>query len=1007
MMKNLKILQINLNRCKAAQDDLEERVKRESVDLCILSEVNRKILERKMKQDKGWIGDSTGDSAIWIANGKQIAIKMSSSGEGITSILLDDNTLILSCYFSPNKTSEEFTEYLERIDEKTRAHRGPTLVAGDLNAHSRAWGSPNTDARGIELEETLAQNDLFIVNVPVDPARAQEFCTTFIDITAASNPSSILRWAICGQEESSSDHPYIDYEIETNLTRAPDPDCKFNLRKLDKQIATEYIDEECQNLVDQATAITAAQVASILREACLKASPRILDHLRKKKPAYWWTPAVDTHRKKCIAARRRYTRSRSKNNIDPTTAEQYRRSYTEMKQEYHRAIIQAKKKCWRELVETLRQDPWGLPYKIVREKLGQKRIRLATDVIDGAVRELFPNGVPPARELKNRAVTDIQPVTAAEVKRAAERMANRKAPGPDGVPAEILKILMARWPKVFARMMDEILKTGIFPDSWKSAKLVLIPKPGRANSFRPICLLDTIAKGAESIINHRLQNELEENGGLSEEQYGFRAGRSTLQAIQRVTKLAAEEKQKQSQRRCRIMMILLDVKNAFNSVDWGVILDSLKKKQIPEYLRRILESYLENRWIMDDEGRKHKMTAGVPQGSVLGPTLWNVAYDDVLQLRLPKGASTIAYADDLAIKVRGKRMEDVEEIAQDSLDIIVEWMRNSRLSLAPQKTEAVMLIKRHKDLDPQLRIMGHTIEIQKSARYLGVQLQRNLSGVTHVKTAAEKAAKAAQNIARILPRTYGATEGQRRVLSAVAESIALYAAPIWGPAALRLKKNRDQLERTQRIMAIRITRAYRTTPTQSLFVLARTIPWPLVASERAELYARYNPDGDGNTEEDEDEDRPREEVEEETMRKWQEVWDSADRGRWTHQCIPNIKAWHERDHGDLTYHTTQVLTNHGNFQKYLCRFKKVDSPTCILCDSGKDDDAHHTVLECPALKQPREQLRANSIPELVQQMLSSGEQWDRITRKMECIMKKKDVLLKKRIARTNGAATAP
>lgn len=104
------------------------------------------------------------------------------------------------------------------------------------------------------------------------------------------------------------------------------------------------------------------------------------------------------------------------------------------------------------------------------------------------------------------------------------------------------------------------------------------------------------------------------------------------------------------------------------------------------------------------------MTAGVPQGSVLGPTLWNVAYDGVLRLNLPAGAETIAYADDLALMVFAKTPEEVEEVTNDALDEISSWMSRHSLRLAPEKNEAVVLIKRREARLPNIRLDGHIIE---------------------------------------------------------------------------------------------------------------------------------------------------------------------------------------------------------------------------------------------------------------------------------------------------------
>ena len=173
-------------------------------------------------------------------------------------------------------------------------------------------------------------------------------------------------------------------------------------------------------------------------------------------------------------------------------------------------------------------------------------------------------------------------------------------------------------------MVDGILKAGVFPNEWKIAKLVLIPKPGKKDAYRPICLLSTLAKAVEIIVDRRLQGELEERGLLSDRQYGFRQGRSTLMAIERVMRSVERDHDRYGTRRDTALLILLDVKNAFNSVEWRVILEAFRDKGVSAYLRRLLSSYLRDRSVKEGSVG-YAMTAGVPQGSVLGPTLWNAA----------------------------------------------------------------------------------------------------------------------------------------------------------------------------------------------------------------------------------------------------------------------------------------------------------------------------------------------------------------------------------------------
>lgn len=87
-------------------------------------------------------------------------------------------------------------------------------------------------------------------------------------------------------------------------------------------------------------------------------------------------------------------------------------------------------------------------------------------------------------------------------------------------------------------VFNSCLRGGIFPPIWKQAELVLLEKPQKGNetetSYRPICLISVIGKLLEKMINNRLQIELEEKRLIHENQFGFRKGRSTIDALKKV-----------------------------------------------------------------------------------------------------------------------------------------------------------------------------------------------------------------------------------------------------------------------------------------------------------------------------------------------------------------------------------------------------------------------------------------------------------------------------------------
>jgi hypothetical protein len=255
-----------------------------------------------------------------------------------------------------------------------------------------------------------------------------------------------------------------------------------------------------------------------------------------------------------------------------------------------------------------------------------------------------------------------------------------KAGGPSGIPNEAVLL------KVVLKVFNNCLKALHFPQCWKRAKLVLLHKGGNKpmespSSFRPICLLDTSAKLLERLLLQRLEEHLDGGGGhrRAPNQFGFRKGVSTETAIESVLSVARSAAAGTSPKDLCVL-VTLDVRNAFNSLRWPVIDHALRVKGTPEYLVRILRSWLSDRSLLVGDDRSERaVTCGVPQGSVLGPTLWNAAYDDLLKLDVPQGVQLVGFADDLAVVGRARTGPQLEAIMNPVLDAIDRWMRGRGL----------------------------------------------------------------------------------------------------------------------------------------------------------------------------------------------------------------------------------------------------------------------------------------------------------------------------------------
>lgn len=212
-----------------------------------------------------------------------------------------------------------------------------------------------------------------------------------------------------------------------------------------------------------------------------------------------------------------------------------------------------------------------------------------------------------------------------------------------------MKTLFRNFPDLVAAVASKVLR---------AAEVVLLFK-GNAG-YKHISLISALAKGFEAVIEDRCRNYAEDNLLLSHNQYGFRKRRFALIAIRRITQKPEEVHTVPAARRHFFLGIILDVKNAFNSLPSKVILDCLVWKAVPSYLVKVVSNYLEDREVPRHPG-------------------------------IPKEVELLAYTDDLAITGQAKTEAEVELRSNRTHEVVSEWIAESGLTLLPYKSGSILL----------------------------------------------------------------------------------------------------------------------------------------------------------------------------------------------------------------------------------------------------------------------------------------------------------------------------
>ena len=335
-------------------------------------------------------------------------------------------------------------------------------------------------------------------------------------------------------------------------------------------------------------------------------------------------------------------------------------------------------------------------------------------------------------------------------------------------------------------MFQTSLNTGVIPSKWKTARIIPLLKPGKpddtSKSYRPVSLLSPLVKALDTLLLLTLTEHLP----MADHQHGFRKGRSTTTALYEIDCHITRGLNKRKPVD-RTVLIALDLQAAFDTVNINKLLKIILASKIPKYTKRWLCSYLRGRpMYVEFRNAKsifRKVRAGVPQGGVLSPILFN-AYMSGLPTP-PEGIKLTSYAKDCTSYASGPTIPLICEKFNSYLTTLHEWLEEQDLELSPGKSTATVFTTSSQEVSMSLpiKIGQHTVPTTKNPKILAV----TLDSLHTFNAQSNNTLNKIRMRNSVLKALAGSSWGKDRELliatyKAISRSVVNYAASIWTPA---------------------------------------------------------------------------------------------------------------------------------------------------------------------------------------------------------------------------------
>ena len=753
-------------------------------------------------------------------------------------VYLGFNVTICSIYNSRSHTLNK--QLLENLLQQLPS---PVMLLGDLNAYNTMWGSISTDTRGREVERFLNTSGLNILNDGSN-TRIGTISDSAIDLSIISPIiNDRLTWSVL---PSPYDSDHIPISISYQRASHEQMCSKYNVRRANW---SHFSHSEAWNNIDQDLDGTTDEIFQKLLErfdrACQDSMP-INSNKGKLYPKTWWSESLTRTRNERESAYRRFKRN-------PTDQNKMRWKVARAHQ--RRAIREHKRTSWKSKVNsiTVNTRPAEL-YEFIRNIQGfecrklhvlkdgnnvyQDKQEIANKLASTLSHTSSTTNYSPAfLQTKTNVENELAGLsfdeesesqynsnfTIDELNHALKSLKRNSAPGPDEIYNQMITELPQNAKEHLLYLFNKVWSSADLPNFWKESIVIPIPKPGKDHSnalnYRPISLTSSICKLMERMINERLLSFLESKYLLSKYQCGGRKQKSTIDHLVRLeTVIRSTFAQRE-----HLIAVSLDIMKAYDMTWKKGIVKDLYDYGVRGKMLKFVDSFLQDRRfrvrLRDVTSPYYPQENGIPQGSVLSPTLFIVKINKILA-NLPNNnkLNYFLYMDDLLLTASHPNLQNAADLMNESINSVHQWSEINGFKFSPVKSTAVHFARNSGPLEPpNLYLDNSIITYQNSLTFLGMVFDKQLNFKEHIQRLKSKCNKIINLIRTISSLSWGADqESILRVYRTLIRSRLDYGSIVYNSASATNLKSIDPIANECLRLA---SGAFKSTPVPSLQVI--------------------------------------------------------------------------------------------------------------------------------------------------------------------------------------------